>query len=110
MTKINHTNLQYMPEQGIAGKFVDTAFDGDGILAGIRFHHENTFNFAFDIVDAIAEKTPDKHAMLHISNNKEEKIFTFGDKKSRAPSGQSLDWIMPVVFLWQGITCIFRSV
>ena len=55
MTKINHTNLQYMPEQGIAGKFVDTAFDGDGRLAGIRFHHENTFNFAFDIVDAIAE-------------------------------------------------------
>lgn len=84
MTKINHTNLQYMPEQGIAGKFVDTAFDGDGILAGIRFHHENTFNFAFDIVDAIAKKTPDKHAMLHISNNKEEKIFTFGDISRRS--------------------------
>jgi acetyl-CoA synthetase len=37
------------------------------------------FNFAFDCLDVIAEETPGKLAMLWVSNEGEEKRFTFDD-------------------------------
>ena len=41
--------------------------------------HENEFNFAFDCVDVLAKKCPDKVAMVYVSNDKKEKRFTFAD-------------------------------
>ena len=38
------------PEEGIAGKFVKTAFDENGVLSKIEFTNDETFNFAFDVV------------------------------------------------------------
>ncbi len=69
------------PESGIAGKFVKTAFDEKGVLGKIEFTNDETFNFAFDVMDALAEATPDKRAMIYVSKDKEEKIFTFADIK-----------------------------
>lgn len=76
---MSETKLTYTSESGVSGKFVETAFDEKGILAGIRFNHEDDYNFAFDTVDAIAAKTPDKGAMIYVSNAKEERRFTFGE-------------------------------
>ncbi len=39
------------------------------------------FNFGFDIVDATANATPDKKAMIWCNEEGEEKTFTFGDIK-----------------------------
>ncbi|MBQ1262339.1 MAG: AMP-binding protein, partial [Clostridia bacterium] len=39
------------------------------------------FNFAFDVVDAIAKKSPDKLAMIHVARDKTERRFTFNDMK-----------------------------
>jgi acetyl-CoA synthetase len=39
------------------------------------------FNFAYDVVDQIALKTPDKIAMVWCNDNGEEEIFTFGQMK-----------------------------
>ena len=39
------------PEEGIAGKFVKTAFDENGVLSKIEFTNDETFNFAFDAVN-----------------------------------------------------------
>ena len=69
------------PEEGIAGKFVKTAFDENGVLSKIEFTNDETFNFAFDVVDALAEKTPDKTALIYVSRDKEEKKFTFKEIK-----------------------------
>lgn len=69
------------PEEGIAGKFVKTAFDENGVLSKIEFTNDDTFNFAFDVMDALAEKTPDKKALIYVSRDKEEKIFTFKEMK-----------------------------
>ncbi|MDR3209016.1 MAG: AMP-binding protein [Oscillospiraceae bacterium] len=60
-------------------KYIDTFEDADGVLRAISFKHEADFNFAFDVVDAIAAKSPDKLAMLHISADKTERRFTFED-------------------------------
>ncbi len=59
--------------------FIDTTTDENGVLNGISFKNTDNFNFAFDVVDAIAKKTPNKLAMLHISGAKHERRFTFLD-------------------------------
>ena len=65
----------------VASPFVHTELDENGILKSIDFMNEEKFNFAFDIVDKMAEKEPDKLAMLWVSKHHEEKRFTFNDMK-----------------------------
>ena len=61
----------------VVQKFVDVIEDERGCLKHIHFRNDEKFNFAFDIVDAIAAKYPDKLAMLHISDHFTERRFTF---------------------------------
>ena len=68
----------------VVEKFVETTEDENGILKDISFKDEDKFNFAFDVVDAVADKYPDKLAMLHISNDKTERRFTFKDMKKES--------------------------
>ncbi len=42
-----------------------------------KITYPETFNFAYDVMDELAETKPDKLAMLWLSNKKEEKRFTF---------------------------------
>lgn len=51
----------------------------DGALQAISFKNEDRFNFAYDVVDALAERKPNKLAMLHIDADKTERRFTFED-------------------------------
>ena len=53
--------------------------DERGALQSISFRDEDKFNFAFDVVDAIATKNPGKLAMLHIDHEMAERRFTFED-------------------------------
>ena len=61
----------------IVSKYVDTLEDERGCLQHIKFRDIERFNFAFDIVDEIAKKYPDKLAMLHVSDHFTERRFTF---------------------------------
>lgn len=61
--------------------FVEAKEDGEGRLVSMTFKNEDKFNFAYDVVDAIADKTPNKLAMLHVSKDKTERRFTFRDMK-----------------------------
>ena len=65
----------------VCEKFVETKEDADGRLESIKFKNTDTFNFGFDIVDRIADKYPEKLAMLHLDKNKVERRFTFKDIK-----------------------------
>jgi len=65
----------------ICEKFVKTEEDENGALQKIEFTNTDTFNFGFDIVDEIAEKYPEKLAMLHLDREKTERRFTFLDIK-----------------------------
>ena len=53
----------------------------DGSLKMLHFRNTERYNFAFDTVDAIARKNPDKLAMVHIANDMTERRFTFKDMK-----------------------------
>ncbi len=46
-----------------------------------RIHIPGNFNFAYDIVDAIAEKTPGKTAMVWCNDKGDEKTISFADMK-----------------------------
>ncbi len=65
-------------------KYIDVVEDEDGTPTSIKFKNTEKFNFAFDLVDALAEREPDKLAMLHISKDKTERRITFTDVKKES--------------------------
>ncbi len=62
-------------------KFIDVVEDEKGTPTEIKFKNTEKFNFAFDLVDELSKKEPDKLAMLHISKDKTERRFTFTDMR-----------------------------
>ncbi len=65
--------------KGICSRFVECTENESGYPLSIQFTNADHFNFAFDIVDALARREPDKLAMLHLSRDKTERRFTFHD-------------------------------
>ena len=65
----------------VSDEFVECTEDEHGLLRSISFKNDDRFNFAFDVVDAIAKREPDRLAMLHVSSDKTERRFTFNDMK-----------------------------
>ncbi len=68
-------------ERLVCERFIDAKEDENGRLLSIKFPNQETFNFGFDIVDGIADRYPEKLAMLHIDRNYVERRFTFKDIK-----------------------------
>jgi len=66
-------------EEYVCSKFINAVEDEKGVLQSLSFPNAEKFNFAFDCVDAIAAKYPDKLAMLHLDKNKVERRLTFTD-------------------------------
>ena len=65
----------------LCNDFVWGSEDEKGVMTGINYANTDRYNFAFDTVDAIARKSPDKLAMVHIANDMTERRFTFNDMK-----------------------------
>ncbi len=63
----------------IADRFISLSYDESGIVNGITFKNEESFNFAYDVVDRIAATKPDKRAMVWVGADKRDHTFTFGD-------------------------------
>lgn len=60
-------------------KFCHEELDEQGRVKSFRLDYPENFNFGYDVVDAIAEKTPDKRALVWCNTENEERVFTFGD-------------------------------
>ena len=71
-------------KERIYKKYIDVDLDGDGTPTSIKFKNTEKFNFAFDLVDALAEREPDRLAMLHVGKDKTERRFTFSDIKKES--------------------------
>ena len=56
----------------------------NGVLTKIDFKNEENFNFAFDVVDSLGRRKPDKLAMLHVSEDGTERRLTFRDMKKES--------------------------
>ena len=68
-------------QQRIWQNFIDVQENKNGTPEKITFKNTEHFNFAYDLVDEIAKREPEKLAMLHISRDKTERRFTFMDIK-----------------------------
>lgn len=65
----------------VTDDFIETVENEKGTLQKISFKNEDRFNFAFDVVDALANRDPQKFAMIHLSKDGTERKFTFQDMK-----------------------------
>ncbi|MBR0446022.1 MAG: AMP-binding protein [Oscillospiraceae bacterium] len=74
----------------LCNRFVTGREDENGVLQGVAFADTEKYNFAFDTVDAIARREPDKLAMVHVSNDLTERRFSFKDMKDA--SSQSANY------------------
>lgn len=77
--EVKVTPREDQPSTSVYKKFIVTKKDEQRRLKSISFKNEDKFNFAFDVVDELAKKCPDKNAMYYVSNDKQEKTFTFKD-------------------------------
>ena len=77
VTKAKSVDTQ--DSQRIYRNFIIPTEDESGKLADIAFKNVDTFNFAFDVIDALGTAKPDRRAMLHISEDGTERVFTFKD-------------------------------
>ena len=62
-------------------KYCREVFDEAGGLQEFTLDYPDNFNFGYDVVDAIADETPDQRAMVWCNTENEEHIFSFGDVK-----------------------------
>ncbi|MBR2180596.1 MAG: AMP-binding protein [Oscillospiraceae bacterium] len=62
-------------------KYIDVQENEKGTPTKIEFKNTESFNFAFDLIDELASREPDKLAMLHISKDGTERRITFADIK-----------------------------
>ena len=71
-------------------KFIQAVEDENGALTDVLYTNEDTYNFAFDTVDEIARREPEKLAMIHVADDMSEHRFTFKDMKDA--SSQSANY------------------
>ena len=62
-------------------RFYKEIKDISGNIIGIDTSYEKNFNFAYDVIDEIADKTPESIALVHRSTYGAETVLTFGELK-----------------------------
>ncbi|HJD22809.1 MAG TPA: AMP-binding protein [Firmicutes bacterium] len=60
-------------------KYCTEITDERGSLKEFTLTYPDNFNFGYDVVDALAEETPGKKALVWCNTENEEHIFTFAD-------------------------------
>ena len=90
MTGIRRSDDQHR----VYENFIEPVEDEHGALQSISYKNDDQFNFAFDVVDAIARKEPDKLAFLHVANDGTERRFTFNDVKRE--SGRAANYFKSI--------------
>ena len=83
----NEERAETIPEQNlpaddkdlICHKFMEETLDENGFLKDIRFKYPENFNFAYDVLDALAAKKPDAPALIYLDKNHVRKDFSYKD-------------------------------
>ena len=74
------SSVKAAPEvASVASKYIETTTDENGVFNGISFKNIDRFNFAYDVIDELGSTTPEKLAMVHVSNDHSVRRFTFND-------------------------------
>ncbi len=65
-------------------QYCNEVTDEKGNLQKLTLEYPDNFNFGYDVVDKIAEETPNKRAMVWCNIEGEEHIFSFDDVKRQS--------------------------
>ena len=65
-------------------KYCTEILDEQGGLKEFTLHYPENFNFGYDVVDVIAEETPDKKALVWCNTENEEHILTFAHIREKS--------------------------
>ena len=65
-------------------KYCTEITDAKGRLCKIQLDYPDDFNFGYDVVDAIADETPQKRALVWCNDKGEERVFSFSDIKKNS--------------------------
>lgn len=60
-------------------RFMSETLNEEGHLQKVSFHYPENYNFAYDVLDVLAQKTPDKIAMVWVDHLHNVRNFTFRD-------------------------------
>ena len=60
-------------------KFFQETLNDQGFPQNITLNYPENFNFSYDVVDAVAQETPQKTALVWCNTEGEEHTFTFAD-------------------------------
>ncbi len=71
-------------------QFCREEFDEDGILSAFEPIVPAGFNFAYDVVDKIAELEPNRRALVWCNDAGEEKFFTYGEMRDYSNKAANL--------------------
>ena len=71
-------------------QFCIEEFDEDGVLKHFDVKAPDDFNFAYDVVDKIAELEPDRRAMVWTNVRGDEKTFTFKEMSDYSTQAANL--------------------
>ena len=61
------TGIQSEKSELLYHRFMDETLDENGLLQAVKFNIPENFNFSYDVLDVLAEKSPDARAMRYIS-------------------------------------------
>ncbi|MBR4346498.1 MAG: HAD-IA family hydrolase [Oscillospiraceae bacterium] len=62
-------------------QYIEEGFDENSVVNKFELHLPDNFNYAYDIVDAIADLEPDRRALIWCDDEGHERIFTYGELK-----------------------------
>jgi len=70
--------------QHLHRKYLTEFVSEQGVVSGFELSVPDTFNFAYDVIDCIAECEPDRRAMFWCNEAGQEKTITFGEFKAQS--------------------------
>ena len=73
-------------------KYCLESLDENGRLVSFALDYPSNFNFGYDVVDAIADTTPDKTALVWCNTEQEEHIFSFAEIKAYSNQMANVFW------------------
>lgn len=60
-------------------KYCREEYDENGLLTKFELVCPDNFNFGYDVIDEFGKNEPDRRALVYVSEEGEEHIFTYGD-------------------------------
>lgn len=70
--------------QNLYKQYLRESYDDQGQISGFEFNVPENFNFAYDIIDRIADSEPQRRAMFWCNEAGQQRTLSFGDFKSKS--------------------------